>query len=89
MGRVGVYAAHLPAVAGDGFPQLGQTRGGAVMRITFLKGLNSSVDYVLGSIKIRLADFQVDDFLALSFQRPSFGQDFESGFGAQILHSVG
>jgi len=87
--RVGVDAPHLPAVARYGLPKLGYTGSGPVVGVTLPQGLNAGFDDVLGGFEVGLADLQMDDFLALGFQRPGFSQHLKGGFGAQVHHSAG
>ena len=59
------------------------------MSPSFLQGANPRLDDVRGSIKIWLANFEVDDFLALLFQRAGAIENFESGFRPEPRHPAG
>ena len=85
--RVGVDAAHLPAVAGHGLAQFGQAGRGPVVGIALLQSANAGVNDMLWSIEVGFANLQVDDFPALGLERPRLGQYLESGLGAQVVHS--
>ena len=50
---------------------------------------DSGVHDVGGSVEIWLADFEMDDVLALGFQRPRAVQDFECSFRPQPRHALG
>jgi len=54
-----------------------------------MEGVDTGFDNVGGSVEIGLADFQVDDALALTLQGAGFVEDFESGFGAEPGHAAG
>ena len=61
-------AARARDVVGDGLAQLRHAGGRAVVRVTVMKCVNCGLDDVFWSIKIGLANFQMDDVLALSFE---------------------
>ena len=75
-------------VFGDGLAKFGQSRGGAIMRPTFVQSVDGGFDYVRGSVEIGLADFQVDDVFALALQGPRLVQNFESRLRAQARHAA-
>src|ERR1700722_5573793 len=73
----------------DGLPQFRQTGGGSVVRPAVAQCFNPSFDHIWWRVEVGLADFQVNDFLALSFQGASLVQDFEGSFGSEARHALG
>ena len=59
------------------------------MGVPILQGFHAGLDDVFGRLEIRFADFQVDYLASLGFQGAGFGEDLESGFGAQATHASG
>src|SRR5260221_702122 len=59
------------------------------MRETLVDGVDAGFNHVGRRIKIRFADFQMDNAPALGFQRARFGQRLECGFRAQAGHTFG
>ena len=51
--------------------------------------IDAGLDHVGGSVEIGLADFEVDDALALALERARFIQNFEGSFGAEARHAAG
>jgi hypothetical protein len=67
----------------------GKTGGGAVVGPSFMKRVDSRLDDVGGRVEVGLADFQVNDFFALLFERAGAVQNFKGGFGAEPRHAAG
>ena len=86
---LGVGAAHLAAVAGDGFAQFRQPRGGAVMGEPVADGGHSGVYDVPGGVEVGLADFQVNNLPSLGFQSAGLGQHLKGALSTQVVHSGG
>ena len=81
-------AARLGDVIGNGLPQLGQSRRGAVVGVALLQRFDAGSYDVGGSIEVGLADFEVDDVLALRFEGAGANQNFKGSFGAQTGHPL-
>src|SRR5690242_10536026 len=54
-----------------------------------MQSLYSSLNHVAGSIEVGLADFEMDNLLALTLQRTGFVQHFECGFRTEARHALG
>ena len=59
------------------------------MRPAFVEGIDRSFNDIRRRIEIGFPDFQMNDVLALAFQRARFVQNFESGFGTEPRHAAG
>ncbi len=59
------------------------------MRPALVQRVHGGFHDIGRGVEIGLADFQVDDALALAFQGPRLGQNFKSSFGAQPRHAAG
>ncbi len=64
-----LHATGSADVFGEGLAQFGLAGGGAVVRPAAAHRVGAGFDHVGGSVKIGLADFQVDHALALTLQR--------------------
>src|SRR5208283_598554 len=82
-------SASTADIVGNGLPQFEQASGGAVMRPSSMKSVNTGRDHVRWSVKIGLANFKVNDFFALFFERPRAVENFKSGFGTEPRHPAG
>src|SRR5439155_3008669 len=67
--------------------QIRKSCGRAIMRPSGTEGVDRGVNDVGRSIEIRLADFEMDDVLALPLQRTRPVQNFEGGLRAQPRHA--
>ena len=76
-------------VIGDRLAEFGQARRWAVVRPALVQGVAAGFDDVGGRVEIGLADFQVNNALALRFQGTRPDQHFEGGLGAQPRHPLG
>src|SRR5271156_338811 len=59
------------------------------MRPSSFQGFNPGLDNVLGRIKVGLANFEVDDIFALTFQGARLIQDFKGSFRTEPRHAFG
>ena len=59
------------------------------MRPALAEGINAGLDDVGWRIEIRLADFKVNDALALALERARLVQNFKGGLGAEPRHATG
>ena len=59
------------------------------MRPTAAQRLHASVDDVGGRVEIGLADFQMDNIIALGFEGTGPDQYFEGSLGTQARHAPG
>src|SRR5271154_60861 len=76
-------------IIGNGLAQLGETSGGTVMGPSFMEGVDSGLDDISGRIKVRLANFEVDDLFALLLQRAGAIQNFKGSFSTKPRHPAG
>src|SRR5213592_3813369 len=76
-------SARVSNVFSNGFAQLGKAGRRSIVSPAGLYGLYASLDHVGGRIKVRLTDFQMDDFLTLGFQLAGLGQYVKSTLRAQ------
>ena len=81
-------AARARNVAGDGLPQFRQALRWAVFRPAFRERFLAGRDYVGRRRKVRLADFEMNDALALRFERARLYQDVERRFDPNTGHFV-
>src|SRR5205807_8954867 len=73
---------------GNGFTKLRQTCRWTVMRPAGVQRVNPSVDDVRRSIKIGLADFEMDNVFALPLQSARPVEDFKRRLRAQSRHAL-
>ena len=68
---VALCRAHDPVaiIVRYGFAQLGKTGRGSVMRPSALQGFHAGVDNIAWSVKIRLANLEVNNVASLDLQR--------------------
>ncbi len=59
------------------------------MRPTLPKRVDTGFDDIRRCVEIGLADFQVDDILALLLERAGAVEDFKGGFSAEARHATG
>ena len=84
-----LHAARLGNIVGNGLAQVGQAGRRSVVRITQVQRVNGRFHDVLGRVEIGLADFEMDDVLALLLQGAGTDQNFKSGLGAKTRHALG
>src|SRR5579862_4852042 len=53
------------------------------------QGVDARLDHVRGRVKVRLANFEMDDALALALKGAGLIQNFERGFSAEPRHAAG
>ena len=83
------HTAGAADIFGHSLAQFGLAGGGAVVCPTAAHRVGAGFDHIGRSIKVGLADFQVDHALTLAFERARLVEDLESGFGAQPRHTAG
>ena len=86
--RAHLNAARAGDVRGDGLAQFGESLGGAVVGPALIERVLAGLDDVGGRREIGLTDFEVNDALALGFQRAGADQDLKRLFHADSGHSL-
>ena len=65
-----IYASRFADIIGNCLTQLGQSRGGPVMRNTLMQRVDRRINDVAWCIEIRFADFQMNNVAPLRLQCP-------------------
>ena len=82
-------AARAAYVIGNGLAQSGQAGGGTVMGPALVQRIHGRFHHVGWRVEIGLSDLQVNDALALGFERLGLVQNFKGSFRAQPGHAAG
>ena len=88
LGRVDLRTQRAADETGDRLARLIYPAGGRVVRVAVLHRADRSLDDVVGRGEIGLADLQVDDPLAVSFQPPRLGEHLESALRSEARHAL-
>src|SRR4029077_7163945 len=61
---------------------------GSIVRPALTQSADSGLNHIGRRVEVRLANFQMDDFLTLTFQGACLIQDFKGGFSAEPGHAL-
>ena len=81
-------APALLDVVGDHLAKLRITRAGPIMGPARVESFTRGIDDMLRSVKVGLADLQMDDRLAFGFELFGTGEYVKSSLGAQSAHAL-
>ena len=86
--RIHADVAAFRHVFGNCLAKFSEPGGRPVVRPTLMERLHRRLDNVGGGRKVRLADFEVNNFLAASLELAGTHQHFEGALGPEARHPV-